>query len=164
MPDGIDFATLSLRGAFDFAILIEEDAQLRYQEFASSVSDPAAAAFFREMVVSEGKHRLELEARRRVLFRNQPARVEVSVLDGGETPDRAGVPQAIGARQAMEVALRAEQRAWEFYDRAIPHLQDEEVRSFFEELRQEEVLHQELLRARLAALPRNGRGRGRGSR
>jgi rubrerythrin len=157
MRRGIDFASMSLRGAFDFAILIEEDAQLRYQEFAESVADPEAAAFFREMVVNEGKHRLELEARRRALFRHEPERIEISVLDGGEAPDRSEVPHSIGARQAMEVALRAEERAWEFYDRAIPHLQDEEVRHFFEELREEEVLHQQMLQARLDALPGPGR-------
>jgi len=56
-------------------------------------------------------------------------------------------------RQAMEAALAAEVRAWEFYDRAIPHLTDPDVRAFFEDLRAEEVEHQQLLEDLLAKLP-----------
>jgi rubrerythrin len=147
----IDFAKLSLRGALDFAILIEEDAELRYRDFARAVSDPAAAAFFREMVVNEGKHRRQLEDRRALLFRHLPPRIETSVLDERiEAPGEDEVPEAIGVREAMEVALRAERRAWEFYDQAIPQLADPDVRGFFMELRAEEVEHQELLRAKIA--------------
>jgi len=152
----LDFAQLTLRGALDFAVTIEEDAEERYREFASRVSDPGAAAFFREMVENEGKHRRQLESRRHVLFRHEPRRFEASALAGGEgegpAPEEVG--PAISVREAMEVALRAEERAFEFYDRAIPHVPDPDVRAFFEELRAEEVEHQDLLRARLAALPR----------
>lgn len=147
----IDFGKLTLRGALDFAILIEEDAELRYRDFARAVSDPQAAAFFREMVANESKHRRQLEARRTLLFRHLEPRIEISVLDEPvEGPGEGEVPEAIGVREAMEVALRAERRAWEFYDRAIPELADPDVRSFFEELREEEVEHQEMLRAKIA--------------
>jgi len=149
----LDFANLTLRGALDFAVTIEEDAEDRYRDFARQVSDPAAAAFFREMVVNEGKHRRQLESRRAVLFRHQPRRFE-SLADGeGEAPSPEEVLPGISVREAMEVALAAEVRAWEFYDRAIPHVQDPDVRAFFEELRAEEVEHQELLRGMLARLP-----------
>lgn len=150
----LDFSRLTLRGALDLAITIEEEAQLRYTEFAARVSDPAAAAFFREMVVNEGKHRRQLESRRAVIFRHQPRRFEEKLADGeGEGPPPDEVLPAISVREAMEVALRAEVRAWEFYDRAIPQLTDPDVRAFFEELRAEEVEHQDMLRAMLAKLP-----------
>jgi rubrerythrin len=149
----LDFATLTLRGALDFAVTIEEDAEERYRDFARQVTDPAAAAFFREMVLNEGKHRRQLESRRAVLFRHQPRRFE-SLADGeGEAPPPEEVLPTISAREAMEVALQAEVRAWEFYDRAIPHVKDPDVRAFFEELRAEEVEHQQLLRDMLARLP-----------
>ena len=153
MPTTIDFSKLSLRGAFDLAIAIEEEAQLRYQEFAARVSDPAAAAFFLEMVQNESRHRHQLESRRHVTFRHEPERLSTSLLDDEvEAPDPAEVQAAIPVRQAMEVALRAEVRAHDFYDRALPHLEDPDVRAFFEELREEESEHQRLLRGKLAAL------------
>lgn len=148
----LDFSKLSLRGALDLAITIEEEAQLRYEEFAVRVSDPAAAAFFKEMVVNESKHRRQLEARRHVLFRHEPPRFETSLMDDVEAPDHAEVPEAITAREAMEVALRAEVRAYEFYDRALPFIQDPDVKVFFAELREEEVEHQAMLREKLARL------------
>jgi erythrin-vacuolar iron transport family protein len=148
----LDFSKLSLRGALDLAITIEEEAQLRYQEFAARVSDPEAVLFFREMVVNESKHRRQLEARRDVLFRHEPPRIETSLLDDVEATDPAEVPEAIAVREAMEVALRAEIRAWEFYDKALPHIADPDVRIFFAELRDEEVEHQALLREKLSRL------------
>jgi erythrin-vacuolar iron transport family protein len=154
----IDFAKLSLRGAFDMAIMIEEDAELRYREFMKQVADPGAAAFFGEMVVNERKHRHELEARRRVVFRNDAPRIEISVMDEEEmdgsieAPDASEILPRMSAREAMETALRAEKRAHEFYAGAIPHIVDSDVRAFFQELAQEEVEHQEMLQAKIDAL------------
>jgi rubrerythrin len=146
----LDFSKLTLRGALDLAITIEEEAQLRYQEFAARVDDAAAAAFFREMVVNESKHRRQLEARRHVLFRHETPRLETSLLEDVEAPDPAEVPAGISAREAMEVAYRAEVRAWEFYDGALAHIEDPDVKAFFAELREEEMEHQALLKERLA--------------
>lgn len=148
----LDFSRLTLRGALDLAITIEEEAQLRYTEFAARVTDPAAAAFFREMVVNESKHRRQLEARRHVMFRHEPPRLDTSLLDDVEAPDPDEVADAISPREAMEVALRAEVRAWEFYDQALPHIADPDVKAFFAELRDEEVEHQALLKEKLARL------------
>jgi erythrin-vacuolar iron transport family protein len=150
---GIDFANLDLRAAFDFAIGIEEDAQLRYQEFTTMVSDPGAAAFFREMVENESKHRRQLEARRHVIFRHAAPRFEWSLDDDVEAPDPGEIQPSLSAREAMEVALRAEIRAYEFYASAIPHVKDPDVRAFFEELKAEEVEHQEAIRRKLEQLP-----------
>jgi len=153
MTPRLDYSRLTLRGALDLAITIEEEAQLRYREFADRVDDAAAAAFFREMVENEEKHRRQLVARRHVLFRHEPARLETSLLDDDvEAPAPAQVPPAISAREAMEVALRAEVRAHDFYAQAMPHLADPDVRAFFADLREEEVEHQVLLRRRIEAL------------
>jgi len=149
----LDYSRLTLRGALDLAITIEEEALLRYREFAVRVADPEAAAFFREMVVNEDKHRRQLLARRHVLFRHEPPRIETSLLDDDvEAPDPSEVPPAITAREAMEVALRAEIRAHDFYEQALPHLADPDVRLFFAELREEEVEHQVLLRQKIELL------------
>lgn len=157
----LDFSRLTLRGALDLAITIEEEAQLRYQEFAERVADPAAAAFFREMVANESRHRRQLEARRHVLFRHEPPRFEASMVGDVEAPAAGEVPAAISTREAMEVALRAELRAWAFYDQALPHLADPDVKAFFAELRDEEVEHQALLRGKLARLDERAAAGGR---
>jgi erythrin-vacuolar iron transport family protein len=153
MAFGIDFATIDLRAALDFAIGIEEDAQLRYQEFVTMVADPGAVEFFREMVENESKHRRQLEARRHVLYRHAAPRFDTSIVDEVEAPDPSEVRPMMSAREAMELALRAEIRAYEFYAAAIPHVKDPDVRIFFAELREEEVEHQEAIKRLLERLP-----------
>jgi rubrerythrin len=59
----------------------------------------------------------------------------------------------MSARQAMEVALRSEVKAHEFFVHAIPHISDPEVKRLFQELRDEEVLHQSLVREAMRSLP-----------
>jgi rubrerythrin len=59
-------------------------------------------------------------------------------------------------RQAMRVALRSETKAHEFFVQAIPHLADPEVKALFQELRDEEVLHQSLVREAMRSLPLGG--------
>ncbi len=148
----IDFSNLDLRDAFDFAIGIEEDAQLRYEEFTRLVKDPDARRFFREMVRNEGKHRRQLEARRDVLFRHAPERFDSSIDTDVEAPDPSEVEPEIAVREAMEVSLRAERRAHEFYASAIAHVRDADVRAFFEELRDEELEHAAAIEKIIASL------------
>jgi erythrin-vacuolar iron transport family protein len=156
MGPSINFAALDLRGAFDLAIMIEEDAELRYQEFARYLGDRdehGAAAVFRAMAINEAKHRSELYQRRRLKFHRDP-RIEISVLEPGEgeAPEPGELTPSMTARDALEVALRAEIRAYEFYASAIPYVTDPEVRAFFEELKEEETEHQEMLREKIAAI------------
>lgn len=151
----IDFEQLDLRAAFDLAILIEEDAQLRYEELSRLFGDgeDGAAGVFREMAVNEAKHRRELDSRRRVLFRREP-RIEISVLDppGAEDAYVGDRLPPLSARDALEVALAAEESAYRFYAGALPRIADDEVRAFFRDLMEEERTHQLLLRERLASL------------
>jgi rubrerythrin len=53
----------------------------------------------------------------------------------------------------MEVALKAEEKAFDFFDGALKHVKDAEVRKLFEELRAEEVQHQEYVKKAMATLP-----------
>jgi rubrerythrin len=145
---------MDLRSALDFAIMIEEDAQVRYQQLARTLgADPGGAGdVFRAMVVNEGKHRSELAARRAALFGREARRIEISVaLEDVERPDvDDDLPRT--ARAALEVSLAAERRAEEFYRQAIPQVSDPAVRAFFEELREEEAEHGALLAAEIARL------------
>lgn len=155
MPMKLDFANLDLRGAFDMAIMIEEDAQLRYEGLCRLIPDDAdgPGAVFRMMARAESRHRSELEARRHVLFHGA-RRIAISVLDdeGIEAPDVDDDDLPSTAREALEAALEAERRAFRFFDEAIPHLADAEVRRFFLELREEETEHQAILEERIRRL------------
>jgi rubrerythrin len=150
MAATIDFASLSLQDALDLAILVEEEAQERYLEQHHTED---AAKFFATMARNEQKHGEELRARRRSLFGDAPRRVKRSMLWDVEAPDYDQPRAAMSARQAMNVALASETKAHAFFVEAIPHLADPEVRKLFQELRDEEVLHQSLVREAMRGLP-----------
>jgi hypothetical protein len=161
MASLIDFAALDLRGAFDFAIMIEEDAQVRYERLSRLLGqDPGGAGdVFRMMVVNEGKHRSDLISRRDTLFRNHAPRIAISVLDEGvEAPDVDDDELPRTAREALEVSLAAERRAYEFFGAAIPHIVDPGVRAFFQGLKQEEAEHAALIARKIAELGGSGDG------
>lgn len=155
----IDFASLSLQDALDLAILVEDEAQERYLEFVDQMEKhrtPEAARFFAFMARNEEKHGRDLRERRRQLFGEAPARVKRSMLWDVEAPDYDQPRAFMSARQAMEVALAAETKAHAYFAAALPHLQDDAVKALFEELRDEEVEHQALVRAALQSLPAEG--------
>jgi rubrerythrin len=157
MAETIDFSSLSLQDALDLAILVEEEAQERYVEFAEQMEQhhtPKAGEFFRTMAHNEEKHGHELRKRREQLFADAPRNVSRSMLWDVEAPDYDETRALMSARQAMGVALRAETKAHEFFVKALPQIENEEVRTLFEELRDEEVLHQTLVREALKDLPR----------
>jgi rubrerythrin len=156
MTDTIDFTKLDLQDALDLAILVEEEAQERYLEFVDQMEKhhtPQAAEFFRAMASNEQKHGEELRARRRGLFGDAPRRVKSSMLWDVEAPDYDESRAFMSARRAMEVALRAETKAHEFFVRAIPQVAHAEVKGLFQQLRDEEVLHQSLVREAMRNLP-----------
>jgi rubrerythrin len=145
----IDFAALDLQDALDLAILVEEEAQERYVELVDQMEmhhTKGAATFFAAMARNEQKHGDELRARRRALFGDAPRRVQRGQLWDVEAPGFDEVRIYMTARQAMETALHCEVKAHEFFVNAIPHIADADVKKLFQELRDEEVLHQALVR------------------
>jgi rubrerythrin len=152
----IDFARLSLKDALDLAVLIEEEAHDRYVELFQQMEAHRtfeAAGFFLFMAGNEAKHGEELRARRQLLFGDAPRAVERSALFDVEAPDYDEARAFMSARAALEVALRCEQKAHAFFEAALPGIADTAVRALFEELREEEVHHQQLVRQELAKLP-----------
>jgi rubrerythrin len=156
MTATIDFASLSLQDALDLAILVEEEAEERYLELVDQMEKHRtwdAGSFFAAMARNERRHGDELRARRRALFGDAPSRVRRSMLWDVEAPEYDGARAFMSARQAMEVALASETKAHAYFVSALPHVRDAEVRRLFEELREEEVLHQSLVREAMRALP-----------
>jgi len=155
-PVTLDFASLGLQDALDLAILVEDEAEERYREFVDQMEQhhtPEAARFFAAMAENEKKHGAELRARRHALFGNAPTAVKRSQLWDVEAPDYDQPRALMSARQAMRVALASETKAFEFFVAALPHVSDPEVKKLFSELRDEELLHQQLVREAMRNLP-----------
>lgn len=55
--------------------------------------------------------------------------------------------------KACQVALAAEQKAFAFYDEALPGVTQPDVRALFEELREEEAEHVSLIQSIIERLP-----------
>jgi len=156
MAGKLDFAKLDLQDALDLAILIEEEAKERYQQFQKLVGGRYkgdAADVFKTMAENEGKHHAELVTRRNQLFKGAASRVDRSWFDDVEAPDRGKPRVFMGPRQAFEVALESEEKAYDFFAAAIPSLKDPKVKALFEELRAEELQHKKYIQKLLAGLP-----------
>lgn len=153
---GIDFAEMELRDALDLAIMIEDEARDRYHELADQLvlhHTPEAAMFFRRMARIEERHRDQLAARRKHAFADAACHVTRSMIFDIEAPAYDEAFAFMTVRQALETALRSEEKAYRFFLSALPHVRDATVRILFEELRAEEVEHQRLVKAELAKLP-----------
>ena len=156
MSTRLDLSKLSLMDALDLAKLIEMEAHHRYRMFASQLGsrggdDPGS--FFATMAENEAKHGQELEARRKTLFGDAPARLTLDDLFDVEAPEMGAPRRGMSTLQAFEVGLAAEKKAYDFYDAALPGITDPEVRELFTELRDEETEHVEMLREAMAKLP-----------
>jgi rubrerythrin len=156
MASEIDYRTLDMKDALDLAILIEEEARERYEEFVLQMEETRsddAAAFFRTMAEYESKHGRALAERRRKLFGASPSRVTRSMVWEEEAPAYETVRAFLTAREAMTVALGAERKAKTFFEGVLPHVKDASVSSLIDELRREEITHEALVERELAKLP-----------
>ena len=156
ITQGIDFKSLSLKDALDLAVLIEEEAKERYEEFADQMKlhhTPEAEKFFRFMARNEEKHRAELADRRRIIFGSAPLSLSRRSIFDVEAPDYDEARAFMTARQALQAAFRAEKKAYTFFTEALPNVDEAAVKKLFEELRGEEIQHQKLVLAELDRTP-----------
>jgi erythrin-vacuolar iron transport family protein len=160
MPTRLDFSTLSLMDALDLATLIEVEAYKRYTQFAErlgSSSEDDAASVFESMAVNENKHGEQLAERRIALFGNQRPMVTLDDIFDVEAPDFGASRRDMSPLEAYQVALSSERKAFEFYDRALRHVNEPSVKSLFEELRDEEAEHVRMVEAFISKLPPSAR-------
>jgi rubrerythrin len=52
----------------------------------------------------------------------------------------------MSVQEALDLAMEAETKAYEFFDQALPQIEDSEVRELFAELREEEIEHINLVK------------------
>jgi rubrerythrin len=152
MAKKLDFSSLNLQDALDLAILVEEEAQERYVELANQIGSSTtgdAGAFFVQMAENEAKHGRELAAQRTKLFGNAKTTVTAEMIDhirDVEAPDYDQARSFMSERHALEIALGCETKAYNFFDKALAEIKNEEVKNLFIELKAEEVHHQDLLK------------------
>lgn len=153
MTTEIDFSALNLQDALDLAILIEKESEERYLMFADMLGAADAADFFTMMARNERTHGEELIERRRTLFGDAPSRMNEDMIQDVEAPDTGKPSSHMSPRHALEVALESEIKAHDFFDQALPGIEDPGVKKLFEELRDEEIEHQDLLNAQKVRYP-----------
>jgi len=156
MPAKVDFSKLSLMDALDLATLIEVEAFKRYTQFAErlgSRSGDDAASVFQSMAVNESKHGEQLAERRLALFGNTTPKVKIADIFDVEAPDFGAPSQNMSPLKAYWVALSSEKKAFAFYDQALRYVNQPEVKALFEELRDEEAEHVQMIEAIIAKLP-----------
>ena len=156
MSTSLDLSKLSLMDALDLAILIEEEAHQRYKMFASQFGRTGGSgSFFASMAENEAKHGTEILNQRMELFGKAPMKLKLTDLYDVEAPDMGAPRRGMSTVQAFELGLAAEQKAYDFYDMALPGITDPEVKALFTELRDEETEHVEMLQAAMAKLPQS---------
>ena len=156
MSTRLDYSKLSLMDALDLASLIELEARRRYTEFAESLGSRGvddAGAVFRSMAVNENKHCEEIAERRLALFGDQPAKVTLDDIFDVEAPASGDVRWNMSVLKAYQLALYSEQKAFAFYDEALDYVDQPDVKALFEELREEEAEHVQMLVKIIAKLP-----------
>ena len=154
MATQLDISTLNLQDALDMAVLIEKEAEDRYLLFAEQLGHryPGDAAnFFTMMARNEQRHGIEIAERRRMLFGDTPSRVTQNMIGSDiEAPETGKSVRYMSPRQALEVAMESEIKAYEFYDSILQVIQDATVRNLIKSLRDEEAEHQILLNEKRA--------------
>ena len=111
-PTRLGLSKLGLMDALDLAKLIDMEAHHRYLMFASQrrhTDGYDAGAFFATMAQNEAKHGQELEARRKALFGDTPARVSGQEEQSASLPERPitiGYGNRMRGRVGLELAAR----------------------------------------------------------
>lgn len=153
MPNG------SVAVVFAHALAAENEAVSRCTEFADFLEargDDETARLFRELAMEDSRHAALLAQR---LSQNHPVAVPLGVHswldDRPVTPDsHAFLYHLMTPYDALTIALRAERRTREFFERVSQTSDDAEIREMAVEMMREEDAHIDTLRRALERAPR----------
>lgn len=151
-----DFASLTPQEALWVAVAIEERNAQIYENFASMFQDydRETVEIFKEMAAEEWEHWKELESRYRKCYGEQELELgpgdiqqpmEAPVVNQGEL----FIYQGLSMREALEVGLRAEREARDYYRHLAKRTSDEELRKLYQELADTEDDHERRLMNKL---------------
>lgn len=150
-----DAPSESGRAALLRAILIEARNAAVYDSLAQLFQgyDNSVTDIFVEMAAEERQHGAELEGRYGERFGPVPSQEEApkEVIEAPDLDDpEALIFDAMSIEQALEVGLRAELMAREFYRREASRTADAELQKLYRELGEFEETHVRLLKDKLA--------------
>jgi rubrerythrin len=151
-------AVASVENLYAHAIAMEREAAARYLEFAQSMRDHGndeTAELFERLAKLESVHSERLERDTRKLSVPVLKREEFAWLDVG--PEVAGahefVMRLMSPHDALKIALAGEERAREFFSRALDAAKSPEVKALATEMMKEEAEHIERVREALSHQP-----------
>lgn len=140
------------------ALLLEHEAAERYREFSMNMAErgnDAVAALFRQLAEFDAEHAFHLAKRTGGMKLPRLAAAEHAWLD-----KEAPVPEAhafvyrmLTPRMALEIALRAEERALAFFERVLAESSDAGIRAVARELLRDEEAHVAWVTEALARVP-----------
>ena len=140
------------------ALLIEREAAERYREFASNMAEhgnDTLAGLFEQLAEFEGEHAYQLAKKTAGMTLPKLAAGEHAWLDQ-ESPvpeAHAFVYRMLTPRLALEIALRAEERAKAFFEKVHAEAGDAGLRKVALDLAHDEQAHVAWVNAALAHVP-----------
>lgn len=146
-------AELSSLEALELAISREKGAQDFYAKVATTLGDEAARNKFSYLSTIEEGHFDQLSDLYRQLTDGDSPNVAIRDTEIGKHKVSADITSA----EAIDMAMRAEEKAYEFYRHAASKAQGDKVRDMFEFLAAEELEHKRLLNVDKVAA-RGGQG------
>jgi len=143
------------------ALRIEEDAEERYRALADQLEvhhNAEIARLFRWFAGHEAEHAREIRERMAGMEVPDiaPWDFKWQAAESPESVDFAAVRYTIGLREALDLALGAEQQAFAFFNRIAELAQGPEMRRWAEEFAAEEAEHVRLVEREIARLPEPG--------
>jgi len=149
---------LSAAELYAHAIAIEREAAERYAEFAERMDDlgnDGAAEVFARLAGFEAEHLEALLARTEGIALPELSVDQFRWLDAGapETAARELVFRLMTPRQALAIALAAEERAQAFFEHVLTSADDPALRALAREMAADEAEHARALQRLLERTP-----------
>ena len=159
LREGLRRRVGSVSALYAHAMVIEREAVVRYREFAAHIAEhgnDTVAELFRNLAQFGTEHAYQLAKKTAGMALPKLATGEYSWLD-----QEAPVPEAhafvlrmLTPRLALEIALRAEQRAKAFFDKVIDESSDAAIREVALDMARDEEAHIAWVNEALARVPK----------
>ncbi|MBN2185372.1 MAG: ferritin family protein [Candidatus Krumholzibacteriota bacterium] len=139
-----------LKSALAGAIYREIGASGFYRFLGESITNPEGSKIFLKLAEDESSHRMKLEAWYKKTFGEEfvPSQEKIRESEG----TRIEVSEVAGALKALDIAIEAESRARDFYENEAGKASEEELKTLFLTLAEEERGHYNLLQGEKSAL------------
>lgn len=154
-----DISITSLPELLAHALAIEVDAHERYVMLADQMeqhNNSELCGLFLKLASHEEHHAQEIRDRAGDI-ELLPLKLSDLKWAGDDSPEAAALDQAhyrMTPWHALQMALKAEQRAFEFFETFVANVEDEELKRWGLEFRDEEAEHVELVEELLERYPK----------